>query len=245
MFIGLIFDVILILFVIVSSLLIYSHMLNSVETQTFEIGIMRLIGLSSTNFVGMIFTQALVFVVPSVIAGFIFYVPAMALIYSFLFTDELGFRPDYQPSARATVQALLLGLLIPALSAVVPVRTALAKSLVDSLTPGRSKFSGVLIKFTDNRNPSMTPYIFFGSLSLVYGTAIYYWLPKAMLEMNLSLIIEIFFLILLGMLFGLTVLASNLQGLVGEALSSMLLFWESNSMRTLLAKNIVAHKSRN
>ena len=38
MFIGLIFDVIVILFVIVAILLIYSLLLISVETKTFEIG---------------------------------------------------------------------------------------------------------------------------------------------------------------------------------------------------------------
>jgi len=91
----------------------------------------------------------------------------------------------------------------------------------------------------------MTPYILFGSIALVYGTTIYYWLPKAMLEMNLNLILQIFFLILLGMLFGLVVLASNLQGLVGSILTSVFLFWESNSMRGLLAKNVIAHRGRN
>jgi len=47
------------------------------------------------------------------------------------------------------------------------------------------------------------------------------------------------------MLFGLTVLASNLQGLLGKLLQSLLLFWERASMRSLLAKNIAAHRSRN
>ena len=56
MFIGLIFDVIVILFVIVAILLIYSLLLISVETKTFEIGIMRMVGLSQNNFIGMIFT---------------------------------------------------------------------------------------------------------------------------------------------------------------------------------------------
>ena len=56
----------------------------------------------------------------------------------------------------------------------------------------------------------MTPYVLFGSLSVVYGTTIYYFMPKAMLELDLNLILQIFFLILLGMLFGLTILASNL-----------------------------------
>ena len=91
MFIGLIFDVIIILFVIVAILLIYSLLLISVETKTFEIGIMRLVGLSKSNFVGMIFTQSFLFVLPSVIFGFLIYAPVMILVFSFLFTEELGF----------------------------------------------------------------------------------------------------------------------------------------------------------
>jgi len=91
----------------------------------------------------------------------------------------------------------------------------------------------------------MTPYVLFGSLALIYGATIYYFLPKAMLEMNLNLILQIFFLILLGMLFGLTVLASNLQGLIGSLLTSLFLFWESNSTRIILAKNVIAHRNRN
>ena len=210
MFIGLIFDVIVILFVIVAILLIYSLLLISVETKTFEIGIMRMVGLSKSNFIGLVFTQSFLFVLPSVILGFVLYVPAMALVFGFLFTDDLGFKPSFEPSTHATVQALFLGIFIPAVSAIIPVQSALAKNLADSLTTGRSKLSGILVTFTDHRNPSVAPYVLFGSLALIYGASIYYFLPKAMLEMNLNLILQIFFLVLLGMLFGLTVLASNL-----------------------------------
>lgn len=102
MFIGLIFDVIVILFVIVAILLIYSLLLISVETKTFEIGIMRLVGLSKRSFIGMIFTQSYFFVLPAVAFGFALYLPFMMLIYSFLFTEELGFHPDYAPGTHAT-----------------------------------------------------------------------------------------------------------------------------------------------
>ena len=138
MFIGLIFDVIIILFVIFSILLIYSLLLISVETKALDIGIMRMVGLSQTKFIGLIFTQAFLFVLPSVICGFACYVPAMMAMYHFLFTEDLGFRPDFTPSTRATTQALLLGILIPAFSAIIPIKTALSKSLADSLTNSRS-----------------------------------------------------------------------------------------------------------
>ena len=56
MFIGLIFDILTIIFCVVSILLIYSLLLISVETKMFEIGVMRLVGLTKFGFIGMILT---------------------------------------------------------------------------------------------------------------------------------------------------------------------------------------------
>ena len=91
MFISLIFDVLLIMFIGVAVLLIYSLLLISVETKTFEIGVMRLVGLSKKGFMGMILVQACCFVFPSVIAGFICAFPSIWMIYKLLFTEEMGF----------------------------------------------------------------------------------------------------------------------------------------------------------
>ena len=55
LFIGLIFNLLLILFIAISILLIYSLLMITTETKTFDFGVMRLIGLSSTGFVTMIF----------------------------------------------------------------------------------------------------------------------------------------------------------------------------------------------
>lgn len=40
-------------------------------------------------------------------------------------------------------------------------------------------------------------------------------------------------------------MSMNLQGLIGSLLTNTLLFWESSSTRSLLSKNIIAHRSRN
>jgi len=66
-----------------------------------------------------------------------------------------------------------------------------------------------------------------------------------MLSFNFSLILRIFFLILLGMLFGLTLLSLNLQRLLEVALTYTLLAWEKQSMRLLILKNLTAHRLRN
>ena len=56
LFIGLIFDILLIMFVVVAVLLIYSLLMISVETKTHEIGIMRLVGLSKLYICVYIYT---------------------------------------------------------------------------------------------------------------------------------------------------------------------------------------------
>ena len=56
MFIGLIINVLLLIFTVVSCLLIYSLLLISVENKTFDIGVMRLIGLTKYGFIGLVLT---------------------------------------------------------------------------------------------------------------------------------------------------------------------------------------------
>ena len=131
LFIGLIFNVLLLIFVVVSCLLVYSLLLISVETKKFEIGVMRLVGLTKGGFVGMILTQAAMFVLPAVIAGFAFSVPAIYAIYKLLFTPEMGFTTTLVPDLYSTIQALIIG--IPVLSSIIPIQRALSKSLVDAL----------------------------------------------------------------------------------------------------------------
>jgi ABC-type antimicrobial peptide transport system permease subunit len=78
---GLIFDIVLILLVIVSILLVYSLLMITVEHKTFESGIMRLIGLSKSGYVASIFMQASLFVVPSIVCAFLASVPALYYLY--------------------------------------------------------------------------------------------------------------------------------------------------------------------
>jgi len=82
-------------------------------------------------------------------------------------------------------------------------------------------------------------------LCVVAGTTIYVVLPQALLAENASLILEIFFAILIGMILGLTLLTANLRAPLETLVVYVLLFWERTSMRSLLRKNLMAHKATN
>ena len=182
LFIGLIFDVLLIIFVVVACLLIYSLLLISVETKTFEIGVMRLVGLTKGGFVGLILTQATMFVLPSVILGFVMSVPCIWLVYSSLFAKDLGFMPSVLPGSYATIQALAIGILIPLLSSIIPIKRANSKSLTEALNTQRSQNSGLVITFTDNSTKNVLPYVMFGTISVLFGISIYICLPLGLLS---------------------------------------------------------------
>ena len=72
----------------------------------------------------------------------------------------------------------------------------------------------------------MPSLITFGFLSVGYGVVIYYALPLGLLAHNFSLILQIFFMILMGMILGLSILAFNLQSVTEISLTYILLCWE-------------------
>ena len=82
----------------------------------------------------------------------------------------------------------------------------------------------------------------FGTVAVSFGIAVYYFLPLGLLSLNLGMILTIFFAILMGMMAGLTLLVTNLQGILEIILVYAFFWWERKSMRTLLRKNLIAHK---
>jgi ABC-type antimicrobial peptide transport system permease subunit len=85
LFFHLIFDIVEMIFILISVLLIYSLLLIRLESKTLETGIMRMIGLSKSGIVLMIFLQCCMFVLPAIVLAFICCFPALAFCYSFIF----------------------------------------------------------------------------------------------------------------------------------------------------------------
>ncbi len=69
-------------------------------------------------------------------------------------------------------------------------------------------------------------YLLFGGVGTLFGVTVYFVMPLAVLSFDLGLLLEIFFLILLGMLFGLTLISLNLQKIIELAIVKVLLFFE-------------------
>ena len=158
----------------------------------------------------MVMTQAAMFVLPSVILGFGLAIPCIYLIYTMLFTADMGFHPSYFPDWYSSTMALLIGIFIPILSSIIPIKRALSTTLIDALNTQRAKTTGIVITFTNNSTKNIGPYLLFGSISVIFGVLVYYFLPLSILKMNYGMILYIFFLLLLSMMLGLTLFVTNL-----------------------------------
>ena len=101
LFLGLIFDIIILLFVVLSVLLIYSLLMISVESKTFEFGVMRMVGLSKSGLILMIILQGIMFVLPSLIVGFACSFPALEFINIYLFGDDKEIHNSPVPTTSA------------------------------------------------------------------------------------------------------------------------------------------------
>ena len=85
----------------------------------------------------------------------------------------------------------------------------------------------------------------FGFIAVGFCLSIYLFLPYSLLTLNFSMILQVFFLILMGMLFGITLLVGQIQSVVEKMIIHLLLFWEKQSMKALVRKNLIAHRGRN
>jgi ABC-type antimicrobial peptide transport system permease subunit len=103
LFLGLIFDIILLLFVVISVLLVYSLLMILVETKSFEFGVMRMVGLSKGGIVSLVLLQSFMFVLPSVILAFVLIVPSLMLLYAKLFDPDMGVDTTPLPSVGGII----------------------------------------------------------------------------------------------------------------------------------------------
>lgn len=85
----------------------------------------------------------------------------------------------------------------------------------------------------------------FGILSVVYGISIFVFLPIALVNVQIGVMLTIFFLILMGMVYGLSMLASNILPALETVLVKILLCWERMSMKKLIEKNLITHRRSN
>jgi hypothetical protein len=89
-FLKIILNLVVVLLAAVSCFLIYSLLMITVETRTFEMGIFRMLGISKSGLSLLVVVQALLFVVPAFVVALVMTFPLLVVL-SGLFDKALGF----------------------------------------------------------------------------------------------------------------------------------------------------------
>jgi len=244
LFLGIILNLIIAVVFILSTILIYNLLMVTLETKTFEFGVIRMIGLSKPGLAKLILIQALSFVIPGIILGIGVSIPLLMYAGNIL-ESKIQVNIPIVPTGKALFWSIILGLIIPIISSYYPMKEALGKDLNLALDLVHSKTNSIQISVEINSKKIPWPSITFGLLSAVFGFAIYILLPLSLLSLNVGLLLGMFFAILIGLLVGLSLLSLNLQHIMERIITTVFFFWTNKSYRSLITKNLTAHKLRN
>ncbi|KAI9184080.1 hypothetical protein H9P43_003133 [Blastocladiella emersonii ATCC 22665] len=247
LFVNLIMSLIIIILAGLSAFLVYCLLMVSVETRTFELAILRMVGMQRPTVLMLILAQAMSYSIPALVVGLVAAQIAFATAKRYL-EDFLHISISANPPASSISLALVMALVVPVLSSILPIRKALSLNLHDALDRQRPSFKPMTITI-ERSKAAFDPLLgVIGAVLTALGFGIYYFLPLALLSNDLALLFNIFLAILVGMITGLVVVTSNFLQLL-EQLFTRLIFaavwFENRSMATLVDRNLLAHRGRN
>ena len=245
LFLGLILSIIIVGLSFLSIILIYSLLIVGVETKTFELAVMRMVGMTRWNLVCYVLTNASAFAIPAWVLGLVIGQLAFLGIRSALASAlQVDIPPSLSPDAIG--YATLGGIGIPLISAIAPMMGVLGQDLPSALDTNRGKVE--TIKYEISRFGATHInwlQVGLGTALVIFGFLIYYLFPLALLSFNITLLFYIFFGMLLGMLFGCVLLAINFERIMETIVQYIFFFWEHDAIFTLIEKNMTAHRRRN
>ncbi|KAJ3080521.1 hypothetical protein HK102_002991 [Quaeritorhiza haematococci] len=131
-FLGLISSVIIVLLCALSVFLVYHLLMGSVETRMFELGVLRMVGMTRSGVITILLIQAMTYAIPAWVVGLILAQVAFAFGKGIL--ESVASVP-ISPYLRsdAILVSTVLGVVVPIISAILPIRRALSNNIRDSL----------------------------------------------------------------------------------------------------------------
>jgi hypothetical protein len=231
------------------ALVVYALALGDVESQQFELGMLRALGLPHATMGMLLALQTATFALPGLVAG----LALSAVVY----TAGAGWLAAFSalplsfalPPAAVTL-GCIIGVLTPTLAVVVPLRTALSSSLRDALDVHRSASSSLgAVQVTVRRLASLglepVPFTL-AVIAASVGFTVFYLLPLAFVLRDIGWFLGVLTGILVAMLCGLAASSLAVQPRVEAGLLAVLLFLcRERRLWTVIRKNMAAHRRRN
>jgi hypothetical protein len=242
------FATIVFFMLLLSMMLIYSLMISDVDEKTYEMGMLRALGLRTVSIMQLVIIQSMLFSIPGVIIGIAISAIANVGLRLFIFIYSAA-TYTFLFSAASTILGLILGLAMPLFSNIWAIQRALGKKIRDSLDIFHTGINEVLVRIIKLENFGISPFeIVLGVTLVVMGLLTYYIAPAAFLFDRLDLFFFILNIILVGMIIGLSFLCFLIFPYIQVGLIYVFT-WMMRfdiKLRPLILKNTQhSHKKRN
>ena len=244
-FLDSVFNAVIALIVFLSTLLVFSLLLNDVETKTYEYGMLRALGMRKSNLLQILFTKSLLFSIFGVGIGLF-----VAFLVSIPVTDMITGISDvsahYSVSGTAAIVATVVGVVMPLIASTVPIMRALSKTLRDSLDVYHHVVSDVTVSLVRLADMGFSPWQTAIALLLVsVGFLAFYLVPLSFLNDNMPMFLGLMMAILLTMLLGCVILAQLVQPFLERGILWVIMRPFHGNLNALVAKSLSAHRPRN
>eukprot|EP00698_Gefionella_okellyi_P021274 TRINITY_DN6854_c0_g1_i1.p1 TRINITY_DN6854_c0_g1~~TRINITY_DN6854_c0_g1_i1.p1 ORF type:complete len:1082 (+),score=291.51 TRINITY_DN6854_c0_g1_i1:95-3340(+) len=245
LFLDQIFNMVVIVLVFLGCVLIYSLQIGDVQEKTYEYGMLRALGMRHGMLITLLLFQALFYAVPGILASYIA-IAVFNAVLSVMFAQATSNFVDFSVDSAAMGIGLAIGMAMPLMSNIFPIRRALSKTLRDSLDMYHQSVNDVLVQFQSLEHVGLSPAQTALAIMLaIMGFVVYYIVPYAFTYGNFALFLFIFTIILLGMVFGFSLLAQIIQPYFERLLLFVSMWGADRKMHSLVLKHLHGHRNRN
>ena len=243
---GVVLDIIVFVLIVLSIMLLYSLLVISVDTRTFELGVFRMVGMARSALITMLLTQSLSYSLPSYVIGLII-AQISAVVVLYILGSSADLTLDASLSSYAITIATVVGIGCSILASILPINSALNQNLRDSLDTRHSKTKAVEFSIERSEDSTRFSWTIFsiGSVMILFGWIIFYFMPYSFLAGDLTLLAIMLLSLMLSMLLGLILIAFNIEHILERLILTLFLFWEARPIPDIVLKNLVAHRRRN
>ncbi|CAK88800.1 unnamed protein product (macronuclear) [Paramecium tetraurelia] len=230
-----------------SVLLIYSLMIGDIEEKTYEFGMLRALGFKKSWLIVLLMLQALTFAIPGLFLGLVSCYLMNCLISMYVFDMSLLLTTYSIPSSALAFQ-ISLGITMPIISNILPIKKALSKALRDSLDLFHRVVNDILVTVVKLEMMGISTNQTVCSIILIgMGFISYYVIPMNIIFQNIRGAIVVINVIFITMVIGVTVLMNlSEQWLERQVLKIILFIKQSDkNLQMIILNNLKGHGSRN
>ncbi|KAJ8902495.1 hypothetical protein NDN08_006898 [Rhodosorus marinus] len=246
LFLSLLVNVAMVVFLVLAWVILYSLFGYTVETRSYEVGVMRVVGLRKIGVVELVWAQVLLVALPSWAIGLLL---GQGVYYAaILFLQQsIGVRSGYALPGGAIAVACVLGLVVPFAAAILPVRRAISQAPAEAFAAQNRGNAPTAQTVQITRQNSRLPPALLSVciITVVLGFMMYYLFPLALVSLNITLLLVVFMFLLLAMLMGFSLLFTSLDRVFSWITFWVCFWWHREIVKRLTMTNFVSHRSQN